>query len=322
MPKMGKRILITDAGGFLGKALVNRLLQTEDVEILATCYRSRDCYAFPEHRRLAVSPADLENPGDFESLFTEWKPETVFHLGAVARLHAGQENPERAVVVNLIGSIELVELSARFGVKKFLFTSSDLAREAKSVVGITKLLMEYYLQLFSEKNPEVVVFRMPNLYDFPGSVMDIFARQIAENKDLSITDERMARRFITREEAVDYLLFLLENGKKHQVYSVKQEPIRIKDIALKMIGKSGKDLRLRIIGTRPGEKIVQASYPDEEVESLNFKNIARLRLSSPTMDEIFFAIGRCPVPDSLKTILQKKFETLLTSDGFPKNKKL
>ncbi len=302
--------MVTGASGFLGKALVNKLLQIDKAEVMAVCRFDEKCKTFSVDRHLITKTGDLAYPDELQSLISEWKPEFVFHLGALARLNAGQQDPEKAVIVNLLGSIRLLELSARFGVKKFLFTSSDLSREARSVVGITKLLMEYYLQLFALPKPEVVTFRMPNLYDFPGSVMDIFARQIAEDKDLTITDERMARRFLTREEAVDYLLFLKENGMNHKVYSVKQEPIRIKDLALKMISASGKDLKLNIIGARPGEKIRQISYSDSEAKTMNFKNLAKLKLLPPVLEDVSSVIRQLPVSSSLKEILQDKFNHL------------
>jgi len=308
---MKRRIMVTGASGFLGKTLVNRLLQNNEAEVMAVCHFSESRKAFQEHHCLVTKTADLENPDRYLPFFSQWEPEIVFHLGALARLSAGQENPQKAVTVNLLGSMELLELSARFGVKKFLVTSSDLARDAKSVVGLTKLLVEHYLQLFPETKPEVIAFRMPNLYDLPGSVMDIFTHQIAKDQDLSITDERMARRFLTREEAVDYLLFLAENGESHQIYSVKQEPIRIMDIARKMIAVSGKNLKLRITGARPGEKFYQASYSDEEAESINFKNLARLQLSSPELEEVFSEIQRLPVATSLKATLQHKFKRVI-----------
>lgn len=312
--KVKQRILVTGASGFLGKAVVNKLLRQKDTEVMAVCHYAVSCRSLPKHPRLFTEAANLASAEEFEPLFAEWQPEIIFHLGALARLQAGQEEPEKAVAVNLLGSIKLLEYAARYGVKKYLFTSSDLAREAKSVVGMTKLLAENYLQLFPETKPEVVVFRMPNLYDFPGSVMDIFARQITENKDLSITDERMARRFITREEATDYLLYLLKNGQHHRVYSVKQEPIFIKDLALKMIAASGKNLNLKIIGARPGEKLYQASYSDEEAENTGFKKLALLKHSSPVPEETFSCIRKLPVPEGLKTTLENQFKNLFEND--------
>ena len=305
-----KRMLVTGAGGFLGKALVETLLRNKSLEVMAVCHHAKNCRFQANHPRLFTRVSDITSAGEVKALLSEWKPDTVFHLAAVARLQQGEEQPEKAVKVNLQGSIQLLQQASAQGTKRFLFTSSDLARNATSVVGITKWLMEGYLQFFSAVLPQVIAFRMPNLYDFPGSVMDIFARQIAENKDLSITDERMARRFITREEAAEYLLYLMETGKNHQVYSVKQEPVFIKDLALKMIAESGKDLKLRIIGARPGEKLYQASYSDEEAEDTGFRHLARLRLPPPSPEQVFACIRRLPVSDSLKAVLQNQFKNL------------
>ncbi len=305
-----KRVLVTGAGGFLGNAVVGALLRKPDTEVTAVCHRTEKCRPFFSHPRLSVRTADLVFEEEVASLLNACQPDTVIHLAALARLQQGEKQPEKAVTVNLRGTLYLLQQASAQGVKRFLFTSSDLARYAKSVTGITKLLAERYLQLFPGTLPQVITFRMPNLYGFPGSVTDIFARQIAENKDLGITDERMARRFITREEAVDYLFYLMENGKNHQVYSVKQEPVFIKDLALKMIAESGKDLKLRIIGARPGEKLYQASYSDDEAVDTGFRHLARLRLPPPSLGQVFACIRRLPVSDTLKAVLQNQFKNL------------
>lgn len=305
-----KRILVTGAGGFLGKALVEALLRNKGLEVMAVCHKEENCRFHNAPSRLYARATDITSAGGVKALLSEWKPDTVFHLAAIARLHQGEETPEKAVSVNFTGSVHLLQQASRYGTKRFLFTSSDLARDAKSVTGITKWLMERYLQLFPGILPQVITFRMPNLYDFPGSVMDIFARQIAENKNLSITDERMARRFITREEAIDYLLYLEEHGENHQVYSVKQEPVFIKDLALKMIAESGKDLKLRVIGARPGEKLYQASYSDEEADDTGFRHLALLRLPPPSLEQVFARIRRLPVSNTVKAGLQNQFKNL------------
>jgi FlaA1/EpsC-like NDP-sugar epimerase len=305
-----RRILVTGAGGFLGKALVKTWAAKKNAEVIALCHQQQKCLAFSENPQIKTGAVDLTSPTATTDFLSKNQPEILFHLAAVARLQAGQQNPEKAVRVNLIATIHLLQEASRYGLKKFIFVSSDLARDAKSVVGITKLLMERYLQLFAAASPRVVVFRMPNLYDFPGSVTEIFARQIAENKNLSITDERMARRFITKEEAVSYLLYLMENGKNHQIYSIKQEPVFIKDLALKMIAESGKNLKLKIIGSRPGEKLYQASYSDEEAVSVGFHHLAQLKTETPSLEKIFTCIRKLPVSNATRAVLQNYFKNL------------
>ena len=308
-----RRILITGAGGFLGKALVKTLAGQNRTTVIALCHHAHQCDEFSNQNAIETTHADLTAEGTVDTILRKYHPDILFHLAALARLQEGQKNPEKAVKTNLLSTIELVRKSTPYGVKKFIFVSSDLARDAKSVVGITKLLMERYLQLFAAPTPQVITFRMPNLYDFPGSVMEIFSRQIAENKDLSITDERMARRFITKEEAVSYLLYLMENGKNHQIFSIKQEPVFIKDLALKMIADSGKNLKLKIIGARPGEKLYQASYSDKEADSVGFHHLALLKTDPPSLEKIFVCIRRFPVSNTTKAVLQNHFKNLFSS---------
>jgi FlaA1/EpsC-like NDP-sugar epimerase len=305
-----QRILITGAGGFLGTALAEKLLQLSDTEVVAACHHPEKCPDFNRYPAFHKVSFDICREQETAAVIKEWKPEIIFHLAAVARLQAGQKDPEKAIDVNVYGTIYLLQQAAKNGTKKFLFTSSDLAREAQSVTGISKLLSEHYLRLFPGSLPETIVFRMPNLYGFPGSVTDIFSKQIAENKDLTITDERMARRFISREEAVDYLLYLKEKGKSHQIYSVKQEPVFIKELASEMIKASGKDLKIKIIGAKPGEKLYQASYSDREAVNTGFRHLAQLQLVPPSPATIFSCIRRLPVSQNRKAALQNRFTRL------------
>ncbi len=305
-----KRIMVTGASGFLGKALVETLLHKKRGEIIAVCRTDAHCRTWQHHPHLHTVSADLSVEKEIQTLMADTRPEIIFHLAAVARLGDGEQHPEKAIKTNLLGSMGLLQQAAKYGTKKFLFTSSDLARAAKSTVGISKLLMENYLRLFPKPLPQVISFRMPNLYGFPGSVMDIFARQIAKNQDLTITDERMARRFIHRGEAVSYLFYLLEKGENHQIYSVKQEPLFIKDLALQMIADSGKNLQLRVIGARPGEKLFQASYADTEAADTGYGHLALLRLPPPSIEQIFACIQQLPVSREWQALLQNRFQQL------------
>jgi FlaA1/EpsC-like NDP-sugar epimerase len=307
---MMQKVMVTGASGFLGKTLVEKLLRQPSVKVVAVCRTAGKCRHLPAHNRLITRTFDLEQPATLLPVFLQEKPRIVFHLGAIARLQSGEQEPEKTVAVNLLGSLRLLEIAAQTGVKKILFTSSDLARNAQSVVGITKLLMENYIQLYPHAIPETVGFRMPNLYGFPGSVMDIFARQIARDQDLTITDERMARRFLTRDEAADYLLYLSRSGLHRHIYSVNQEPIYIKDLAQQMIAASEKPLKLKVIGARPGEKLYEASYSEKEAKNIGFQNLSLLRLPFPAADTIFPLIRKLPVSVAMKAKLQNAYENL------------
>jgi FlaA1/EpsC-like NDP-sugar epimerase len=152
-----------------------------------------------------------------------------------------------------------------------------MARNYRSVVGITKFLSEAYLQEINSKDTRISVVRLPNVSWTPGSVHLIFERLINEDRPITVTHPEMSRRFIGGTFAANIILHALESGTHKGTLVVTSPPVRITDLAQSMIAEAGKDLPIEIIGVRPGEKLVEEGYDADEVSHTDMFGLSLLK---------------------------------------------
>jgi FlaA1/EpsC-like NDP-sugar epimerase len=223
----------------------------------------------------------LPDASSFRDIFEKHQPKYVIHLAAVTRLKDGEENPELTIKTNYFGTKLLAGLSVEFGIKTFLFISSNLARMPKSVIGLTKYLSEAYLMNQNSGETKLLALRLANVPGSPGSVTPIFDKQIKSGGPVTITDPRMERRFVSREEACGFITNVLAIGKSNKTFVIRKQNTRIVELAKEMIEKSGKSIEIKFIGIKPGEKLIEESYLDEEVVETEAEQLALLRNDWP-----------------------------------------
>ena len=302
-----KTILITGASSFLGEALVKKLLDSTTSELILTCRNSGSCNKWKGNNRIHIVSADLMNTSDWKPVFESYRPDVVFHLAAVARFREGEQYPLTAFQVNFFGTTELIKLSLQYGTGQFLFTSSDLALNAISAVGISKYLVERIIVANSHPQLKLKGLRIANLIDGNGSVTLIFKKQIAQGEAITVTHPGMSRRFSTREEAADDLLWLLKNGKPDSMYVTHKPPFKIIDLAKKLMKDAGKETDIKIIGVRPGEKISEPSYNEFAIQPVKNRELALFESENYRNEKVSGFLEKLKVPDTVKS---KAVETL------------
>ena len=268
-------VLITGSTGFICKHLVNKLLQSTDFNIVLSYKLNKGNYL--PNNRLYFEKANLLNSTSFEPIFAKYKPKIVFHLAAMARVSDGENFPVNVINANLVTTIAITELCIKYKCKSLVFTSSNLAQDAVSVVGITKLLVEQYFQIVNSSNVKLICLRMPNVIDSNGAVTLIFKKLIASNKPITITHPDMSRMFITGEKSAELLFYLAINGTDKGNYVSYDKPIKIIDLANNMITESGKNIDIEIIGMKPGEKLVEKSFSINEIEKTKINGLGRIK---------------------------------------------
>lgn len=298
-----KTILITGACGFVGRNLVNYLLNHRLFDKVIVCCRNKNTAVnfFKPMDGLIVSEADLTMPSTYQTIFKTYLPTNIIHLAAISRFNQGEDDPEATLKINFFGTNELLKLSVEYKTKKFLIVSSNLARNPKGVTGVSKYLTEALVKTF-RFGSEVFLIRLPNVIDSPGAVTLLFKKQVEKGLPITITDRRMSRKFESPLAVCKDLLFVLSHGHHGDIYVNNKPSTFIVDLAKKMIEQSGKNIPIRFIGMRPGEKLQEEDYPPYTIEPTTDNNIFRLIENQHSLENIEAAIGLLKEKVSEETI--------------------
>jgi len=265
----GRVVLVTGAGGSIGSELCRqvsllgpRRLIMLDHDENGVFYIHREMEVKFSHVDLCPLVRDIQSRDSLEKVFREFRPHVVFHAAAYKHVPLMELNVEEAVKNNIRGGKNLVDLSARYGVERFVLISTDKAVNPGSVMGATKRVSEIYLQQVARRNGECVfcAVRFGNVLGSRGSVVTLFREQIARGGPVTVTHPEMTRYFMTIPEAVQLVVQAGALGQRGEIFVLDMgEPIKIMELAQDMILLSGlqpgKDVEIKVTGIRPGEKL-------------------------------------------------------------------
>lgn len=280
----GRRVLVTGAGGSIGSELCRQLLALGCSHL--TMVDHSEFLLFEIDRELARTRVDvvcraiLANVRDADRIaevVRVERPDLVFHAAALKHVALVENNPAEGLLTNVLGTWNVIQASAAHGVAHFVLISTDKAVAPTNVMGASKRIAEYLLDLAPVGKTRLTAVRFGNVLGSAGSVVPIFRDQIARGGPVTVTHPEVNRFFMTIPEAVQLVLhsasvgdglrpgsprkFLLEMGK----------PVKIADLARQMIELSGKipgvDVMIEFTGLKPGEKLAEVlSDEGEEVQ--------------------------------------------------------
>ena len=275
----GKNILVTGAGGSIGSELVrqicdlkpNKLILLDNSEFLLY---EIDSYCRAKHADLDIQTflADIRDQRSIQDIFTQVHIDLVFHVAALKHVPILETNKIEGIKTNIFGTKNVVDASLKHKVKKFVLISTDKAVEPSSFMGLTKRVAELYCQNLNGFSTEFVTVRFGNVLGSSGSVVPLFKKQISNGGPITITHPDVTRYFMTIKEAVGLIIqaaaFPVSNHDPRIYLLDMGEPIRIVDLAKQMIRLAGlkpdKDIDIKFIGLRPGEKLHEELYYDSE----------------------------------------------------------
>ena len=281
----GQRVLITGSAGSIGSEMVRQVAQFKPAALMLI-----DQAETPEHdirlmmeKEFAQIPAEtvvttICNKSRMEKIFSEFKPDYVFHAAAYKHVPMMEDNPSEAVQNNIYGTKVIADLSVKYGVKKFVMISTDKAVNPTNVMGCSKRLDQaikekrpasssFISSLTNLLNPQggrvartqFVTTRFGNVLGSNGSVIPLFREQIKNGGPVTVTDERIVRFFMLIPEACKLVLEAGTKGNGGEIFVFDMgKPVKIADLAKRMIKLSGaKNVEIKFTGLRPGEKLYE-----------------------------------------------------------------
>ena len=272
----GKRVLVTGAGGSIGAELCRQLGKFEPSELIML---DRDETAL-QGVQLSISGhglldtrdvvlADIRDADALMAIFAERRPEVVFHAAALKHLPMLEQYPEEAWKTNVLGTLNVLKASLSVDVTTFVNVSTDKAANPTSVLGHSKRVAEKLTSWAAEHSgrPYLSV-RFGNVLGSRGSMLPVFATMIEAGGPLTITHPEVTRFFMTIPEACQLVIQAGGIGEAGEVLILDMgEPVKILDIAHRMIDMSGKDIAIVFTGLRPGEKLHEDLVADEEIDA-------------------------------------------------------
>ncbi len=284
----GQRVLVTGAGGSIGSELVRQICNFKPAAIGLLDNSEYSVYTidqevmeyWPEFARQALI-ADIRDAGRITQIFEDFQPNLVFHAAAMKHVPMVEANILEGASTNITGTANIADTCLRFGVHTMVQISTDKAVNPTSVMGATKRIAESYCQALdlqrgqNEKNiTRFVTVRFGYVLGSTGAVVPLFQRQLNQGGPITVTHPDMTRYFMTVREAVELVLQASALGHSQdddvgKIFVLDMgEPIRIKDLAEQMIRlaglKPGVDIKIDIIGIRPGEKLFEEIFHGAE----------------------------------------------------------
>lgn len=278
----GKSVMITGGAGSIGSEIVRQLLSFSPYKIIILDQAESPLHNLQleilEHCndiKIRTVLADIKDYSSLELVFEKYKPDFVYHAAAYKHVPLMEENPLQAILTNVLGTKNLADLSKKYLVEKFVMVSTDKAVNPSSVMGASKRIAEKYVQSLNDdlligttKNAtKFITTRFGNVLGSNGSIVPLFTKQIQEGGPITITHPDIIRYFMTIPEACQLVLEAGAMGNGGEIYIFDMgEPVKIIDLAKKMIRLAGfipdKDIEIKIIGLRPGEKLYEELLND------------------------------------------------------------
>ena len=270
----GKRVLVTGGGGSIGSELCRQLLLCGPRQLIVLGHGENSVFeTYNELRRRQIQGpdivpviADVRFRDRLHGIFRQYRPEIVFHAAAHKHVPLMERNPGEAITNNVLGTRNLLDVALATGVERFVMISTDKAVNPTSIMGATKRTAELLVHQAAQRSgrPYVAV-RFGNVLGSRGSVVLTFKQQIAAGGPVTITHPDMRRYFMTIPEAVQLVLQAGILGSGGEVFVLDMgEPVRIEDLARDLIRLSGyepgKEIELRYVGLRPGEKLFEELF--------------------------------------------------------------
>ncbi len=283
-----KVILITGAGGSIGSELSRQVERFGAKKIILLDHSEFNLYKITEELKDDRVVSVMQSVRDYDLLeetFRRYRPDIVLHAAAYKHVPLCEANVKEAVLNNIFGTKSVIDLSIKYGVDRFVLISTDKAVRPTNVMGTTKRVCEIYANLVPSNRTDIVAVRFGNVLGSSGSVIPKFRSQIEQGKDLTVTHPDITRYFMLIPEACQLVLQAGSIAKGGELFILDMgEPIKIVDLAKKMIELSGRDdISIKFVGLRAGEKLYEELLISDRDLKTKYSSIM-VSNNSPSID--------------------------------------
>ena len=310
----GRRVLVTGGGGSIGSELCRQLAGLGPARLVVVDHSEYNLYEIDRELRarfpqlvLSCRLADVTDAAAIERVFARERPEVVFHAAAYKHVPMLEGMPREAARNNVLGTRVVAEAADRHGIERFVLVSTDKAVNPTNVMGASKRVAEMVCTaLAGRSRTRFVTVRFGNVLGSAGSVVPLFREQIEQGGPVTVTHPEVERYFMTIPEACQLIMQAAVMGKGGEIFVLEMgEPVRIRDLAEQMIRLAGRvpgeDIEIVYTGLRPGEKLREELFHEEEgLAPTSHPKIllARHRAVEPdgldrALAELDAACGRC-----------------------------
>jgi FlaA1/EpsC-like NDP-sugar epimerase len=275
-------VLVTGAGGSIGSELCVQIIQDKPKSLIMLDINENALFEIDRqitqehHCRICIPViSDIRNNKKIRDVFTKYDPTIIFHCAAYKHVPIMETNFLEALENNVIGTRIVAEQAINHSVKRFVFISTDKAVNPINAMGKSKALAEMVIQSMKSEFTHFCIVRFGNVIGSNGSVIPIFKRQIEKGLPITITHKGMMRYFMTISNAVGLVIKAGELGKDGEIFVLDMgEQISIQKLAENMIKESNKEIPIVYIGVRPGEKLKEELFWEQEsVINTKYPNI-------------------------------------------------
>ena len=272
-----KVVMVTGGGGSIGSELCRQLVANEPKQLIIVDIYENSTYELEVELRRYYSDANIKvliasirDYDRLESIFAKYRPDVVYHAAAHKHVPLMETSPNEAIKNNCLGTLNLAKLADKYKVKRFVMISTDKAVRPTNVMGATKRICEMIIQTYNNRSEtEFVAVRFGNVLGSNGSVIPLFLKQIEAGGPVTLTHRDITRFFMTIPEAVSLVLTAGLMAKGGEIFILDMgEPVKIYDLACNLIRMKGyepeKDIKIDVVGLRPGEKLYEELLMDEE----------------------------------------------------------
>ena len=315
----GKVVLVTGAGGSIGSELCRQIILQKPKQLILyeinefSLYNVEQEFDKIEMPHVEILPVlgSVRDRKRFQNVVKHFSVQTIYHAAAYKHVPLVEYNNSEGVLNNTFGTLIAAEVALAEKVETFVLISTDKAVRPTNTMGATKRIAELVLQALSKQESSTcfTMVRFGNVLDSSGSVIPLFKQQIKNGGPVTVTNANMVRYFMTIPEAVELVVQAGAMGKGGDVFVLDMgEPVRIYDLATKMIQLSGLqvldednldgDIEIKCIGLRPGEKLYEELLMGDNISQTNSSLIMRAEESmldwedlKPILDQLNEAIN-------------------------------